>query len=90
MWRRWRHVLLTRYTFVNTLERIKPLATEWTLPLQTPDGARAGEDRLKGGQGPEAAAAGAKLGSLAGAASVRKRGAFQMRRISRATLRVYR
>jgi hypothetical protein len=26
-------VLLTRYTFVNTLQRMKPLLMDWTLPL---------------------------------------------------------
>ncbi|EIE20999.1 LmbE-like protein [Coccomyxa subellipsoidea C-169] len=34
----WRHVLLTRYTFVNTLQRVQPLLTEWTLPLPAPSG----------------------------------------------------
>jgi hypothetical protein len=34
--RRWRHVLLTRYTFVNTLERIKPLVLNWAAPLPQP------------------------------------------------------
>ena len=80
-------MLLTRYTFVNTLERIKPLATDWTLPLQTPAGARAGEDSHSGSQGLAAAAAGARTSSPAGAETVHKRSAFQMRRISRATLR---
>lgn len=31
-------MLLTRYTFVNTLERVKPLITDWTLPLPAPEG----------------------------------------------------
>ena len=37
---RWKHVLLTRYTFVNTLRRITPLVFDWTLPLPMPDLAR--------------------------------------------------
>ncbi len=37
---RWKHVLLTRYTFVNTLRRITPLVFDWTMPLPMPDLAR--------------------------------------------------
>lgn len=37
---RWKHVLLTRYTFVNTLRRITPLVFDWKLPLPMPDLAR--------------------------------------------------
>lgn len=63
--RRWRHVLLTRYTFVNTLQRVKPLLTDWTQPLPAPDGldslAAAGApvpgDRFASGSAATAAAA---------------------------------
>ena len=37
---RWKHVLLTRYTFVNTLRRITPLVLDWAQPLTMPDLAR--------------------------------------------------
>lgn len=36
----WKHVLLTRYTFVNTLRRITPLVLDWAQPLTMPDLAR--------------------------------------------------
>ena len=34
---RWKHVLLTRYTFVNTLRRITPLVFDWTSSMPMPD-----------------------------------------------------
>ena len=33
-------MLLTRYTFVNTLRRITPLVLDWTVPMPLPDLAR--------------------------------------------------
>ena len=33
-------MLLTRYTFVNTLRRISPLVLDWTVPMPLPDLAR--------------------------------------------------
>ena len=33
-------MLLTRYTFVNTLRRITPLVLDWTAPMPLPDLAR--------------------------------------------------
>ncbi len=54
--RRWKHVLLTRYTFVNTLRRITPLVFDWTMPLPMPDLARKLPSSQVPGQAPRPAA----------------------------------
>ena len=53
---RWKHVLLTRYTFVNTLRRITPLVFDWTMPLPMPDLARKLPASQVPGQAPRPAA----------------------------------
>ena len=53
---RWKHVLLTRYTFVNTLRRINPLVSDWTLPLPMPNLARKLPSAQVPGQAPQPAA----------------------------------
>lgn len=37
-------MLLTRYTFVNTLQRMKPLLTDWALPLPVPAALESGSN----------------------------------------------
>ena len=55
-------MLLTRYTFVNTLQRVKPLLTDWSLPLPVP----AGLDSTAGGpQGDQFSTAAAMSGAVA-------------------------
>lgn len=66
---RWKHVLLTRYTYVNTLRRITPLDFDWTAPLPMPDLARklqgpwAGLAQAAPGQAPEGAVMARQLAS---------------------------
>ncbi|CAL5230095.1 g13553 [Coccomyxa viridis] len=52
----WKHVLVTRYTFVNTLRRITPLVFDWTMPLPMPDLARKLPSSQVPGQAPRPAA----------------------------------
>ncbi len=46
-------MLLTRYTFVNTLQRVQPLLTEWTLPLPAPSGLAVTAATAEGAGGPQ-------------------------------------
>ena len=73
-------MLLTRYTFVNTLQRVKPLLTDWALPLPVPAGLDSTAVGAGGVQGDLITTAAASSGAVA------KRGKF-MARMSRRVMK---
>ncbi|CAL8469054.1 g8595 [Coccomyxa elongata] len=74
----WRHVLLTRYTFVNTLQRVQPLLTDWALPLPVPAALESGSNSDSN--------ADIYTGAAASAGAAAKRDMF-MARMSRRVMR---
>ncbi len=84
-------MLLTRYTFVNTLQRVQPLITDWTLPLPAPGGLQVQPDRASGftnNMNPASAPGGQKALERSGLPSdaVQKRDQF-MARMSRRVMK---
>ena len=73
-------MLLTRYTFVNTLQRVKPLLTDWALPLPVPAGLDSTAVGARGPHGDLSTNAAASSGAVA------KRGKF-MAQMSRRVMK---